>query len=219
MDHDNGACCAPSAGRDPVAAARSEGGFEVAANGSRDGMVRLGGSFLMGTRDRDQVPGDGEGPVREVHVSDFCVDMKAVTNADYRRFVDATGYVTEAERFGWSFVFHHFVSAEAAGNVDQAVAAAPWWWRVDGAAWFSPEGPGSDMDDRARPSSRPRLVGRRLRLRGVGRQAAADRGRVGARGPRRTPSEAVPLGRHADAGGPSSVQRLAGQVPGRQHRQ
>ena len=148
MDHDNGACCAPSAGRDSVAAARSEGGFEVAANGSRDGMVRLGGSFLMGTRDRDQVSGDGEGPVREVHVSDFYVDTKAVTNADYRRFVDATGYVTEAERFGWSFVFHHFVSAEAAGNVDQAVAAAPWWWRVDGAAWFSPEGPGSDMDDR-----------------------------------------------------------------------
>ena len=148
MDHDNGACCAPSAGRDSVAAARSEGGFEVAANGSRDGMVRLGGSFLMGTRDRDQVSGDGEGPVREVHVSDFYVDTKAVTSADYRRFVDATGYATEAERFGWSFVFHHFVSAEVAGNVDQAVAAAPWWWRVDGAAWFSPEGPGSDMDDR-----------------------------------------------------------------------
>ena len=99
VDHGNGACCAPSAGRDSVAAARSEGGFEVAANGSRDGMVRLGGSFLMGTRDRDQVSGDGEGPVREVHVSDFYVDVEAVTNADYRRFVDATGYVTEAERF------------------------------------------------------------------------------------------------------------------------
>ena len=207
MDHGNGACCAPSAGRDSVPAARSEGGFEVAANGSRDGMVRLGGSFLMGTRDRDQVSGDGEGPVREVHVSDFYVDVEAVTNADYRRFVDATGYVTEAERFGWSFVFHHFVSAEVVGNVDQAVAAAPWWWRVDDAAWHSPEGPGSGIDDRlehpvvhvswADASAHAAWAGKRL----------PTEARVGARRPRRPTPETVPLGRHADARRPPQVQR------------
>ena len=89
MDHGNGACCAPSARR---RSSRETHAVAVggAANGSRDGMVRLGGSFLMGTSDRDQVPGDGEGPVREVHVSDFYVDARAVTNADFRRFVDAT---------------------------------------------------------------------------------------------------------------------------------
>ena len=102
----------------------------------------------MGTRDRDRVHGDGEDPVREVRVSDFYVDAKAVTNAGFRRFVDATGYVTDAEKFGWSFVFHHFVSAEVARSVDRAVAAAAWWWRVDGAAWHSPEGPGSGVDGR-----------------------------------------------------------------------
>ncbi len=118
------------------------------ANGSRDGMVRLGGSYLMGTRDRDQVRGDGEGPVREVHVSDFYIDTTVVTNAEVRSFVDATGHVTEAERFGWSFVFHHFVSDEVARDVDQAVAAAPWWWRVDGTTWDRPDGPGSTIDER-----------------------------------------------------------------------
>ena len=148
MDHSGGACCAPSSGRDSTLTVPTAAGFDAAANGSREGMVRLGGEFQMGTGDRDQVCGDGEGPVRGVEVDDFYIDVTTVTNADFRRFVDATGYETEAEKFGWSFVFHHFVTDEVARDVDQAVAEAPWWWRVDGVACHRPDGPGSSVEER-----------------------------------------------------------------------
>ena len=43
--------------------------------------------------------------MREVSVDSFWVDRFAVSNEDFAEFVEATGYATEAERFGWSFVF------------------------------------------------------------------------------------------------------------------
>jgi sulfatase modifying factor 1 len=105
-----------------------------------------GGPFLMGGADADSFPADGEGPVREVTVTAFRIDPKAVTNAQYATFVKATGYRTEAERFGWSFVFDQFVTGEAADRVlDATVPQAPWWLAVEGADWRHPEGPGSDL--------------------------------------------------------------------------
>ena len=59
----------------------------------------------MGTEDREGFPGDGEGPVRPVTVSPFWIDAVAVSNDRFGEFVSATGYVTEAEKYGWSFVF------------------------------------------------------------------------------------------------------------------
>ena len=51
-----------------------------------DGMVELaGGEFLQ--------------------LAPFWIDACAVSNAGFARFVEETGHVTEAERFGWSFVF------------------------------------------------------------------------------------------------------------------
>ena len=71
-----------------------------------DTMAQLPeGAFLMGSEERLAYPDDGEGPVRRVRVSAFRMDRLAVTNADFRRFVDESGYVTEAERIGWSLVF------------------------------------------------------------------------------------------------------------------
>ena len=107
-----------------------------------------GGAFLMGSDDGAGFPADGEGPVREVEVSPFFIDETAVTNAQFGRFVRATGYSTEAERFGWSFVFHSFVPPKLARSVTQAVADAPWWWKIDGANWRRPEGPGSGIGRR-----------------------------------------------------------------------
>lgn len=112
------------------------------------GMVRLEGTFLMGNSDRFQFPGDGEGPVRKVELEPFYIDEISVTNEQFDAFVKDTGYTTEAERFGWSFVFHLFVSEDVAKSVDQAVAAAPWWWRVDGADWKHPEGADSGIEGR-----------------------------------------------------------------------
>jgi sulfatase modifying factor 1 len=112
-------------------------------------MILLeGGSFLMGTDDQEGFPTDGEGPVRSVTVSPFYIDRCTVTNEQFQRFGEETGYKTEAEQFGWSFVFHLFISSETAKNVKHVVQKTPWWWNVEGAYWKQPEGPDSTIEDR-----------------------------------------------------------------------
>src|ERR1044072_4646382 len=63
------------------------------------------GTFLMGAEGAECVAADREGPVREVGVGAFAIDPCAVSNSRFAAFVDATGHVTDAERYGWSFVF------------------------------------------------------------------------------------------------------------------
>lgn len=110
-------------------------------------MVRIpGGTFLMGTDSHEGYASDGEGPVRTVTVSPFWIDMQAVTNASFGDFVAATGYRTEAERFGWSFVFGGLLPEDFPPT--RGVAAAPWWRQVEGADWLHPEGPLSDIANR-----------------------------------------------------------------------
>jgi formylglycine-generating enzyme required for sulfatase activity len=123
----------------------------VARREAARGMVLVpAGPFTMGGDDPDAFPADGEGPVREVTLSAYRIDPKAVTNAQFAAFVKATGYVTDAERFGWSYVFYAFVRGEAVRRVlDAHVPEAPWWLAVEGASWRAPEGPGSDVSRRA----------------------------------------------------------------------
>jgi len=113
-------------------------------------MVGLGGgSFLMGTDDDIGFPDDGEGPVREVTLSPFRIDRTSVTNEQFQRFVDETGHLTEAERFGWSFVFRLFVSRKLVQRgIARKVEGLSWWYGVYGATWSRPEGPGSHVRDR-----------------------------------------------------------------------
>jgi sulfatase modifying factor 1 len=109
-------------------------------------MVRLGGeTFTMGTDSDVGFPADGEGPARDVMVDPFYIDRFTVTNAEFLQFVRDTGYTTDAERFGWSFVFENFVSAEDDSHVMQQVESAPWWSVVEGANWLQPEGPISSV--------------------------------------------------------------------------
>lgn len=111
-------------------------------------MVRLdGGPFLMGNESPQSFPDDGEGPVREVSLAPFWIDTKVVTNTEFAAFVDATGYVTEAEKFGWSFVFHLFLPADFPPT--QPVPGAPWWRQVFKSTWRTPEGAHSNLDGRA----------------------------------------------------------------------
>lgn len=108
-------------------------------------MVLLdGGEFLMGSEDRFAYPGDGEGPVRRVRVDAFWIDTCAVSNEQFAQFVTDTGYVTEVERFGWSFVFAGLLPDDFPST--RGVAEAPWWRQVEGADWCHPEGPHSDLD-------------------------------------------------------------------------
>lgn len=108
-----------------------------------------GGEFLMGTEDEEGFPGDGEGPVRKVVVSPFAIAATTVTNAAFGSFVRESGYRTDAERFGWSYVFHLLVSPEAMGAPIRHLRSAPWWLAVDGADWRHPEGPGSGVGQKA----------------------------------------------------------------------
>jgi formylglycine-generating enzyme required for sulfatase activity len=109
-----------------------------------------GGEFWMGTLDTEGFPADGEGPVRRVRLSPFRIARCAVTNDQFAAFVAASGYRTEAERFGWSFVFGAFVSRKLAGAVRGSPEDAPWWLAVTGADWRHPEGPGSSIGRRGR---------------------------------------------------------------------
>jgi formylglycine-generating enzyme required for sulfatase activity len=109
-------------------------------------MVTLdGGVFRMGSDDRFAYPDDGETP-REVSVSPFAIDACAVSNSAFAAFVDATGYVTEAEHFGWSFVFGGLLPDDFPPT--RGAAAAPWWRQVYEADWRRPEGPQSGITER-----------------------------------------------------------------------
>lgn len=102
----------------------------------------------MGSDDPLSYPADGEGPVREVAVEAFEIGATTVTVTQFGEFVDATGYITDAERFGDSLVFAGLLPADAPPT--RAVAATPWWRVVPGACWRNPEGPGSGVTSRAR---------------------------------------------------------------------
>ena len=111
-----------------------------------------GGTFRMGHADFPDAR-----PVRDVTVSDFWMDEHEVTNAQFARFVAATGYQTVAERpldpkdfpgvppemlQPGSAVFTPPASAVGLHNHLQ------WWSYVPGASWKHPEGPGSSINGR-----------------------------------------------------------------------
>ena len=103
----------------------------------------------MGAAGGTGFPADGEEPVRELTLRQYDIDVCAVTNAQFAAFVQATGFVTQAEQFGWSFVFHLFLRPKVAQSAIGSVAAAPWWLAIPSADWRHPEGSGSSVADRA----------------------------------------------------------------------
>jgi formylglycine-generating enzyme required for sulfatase activity len=107
----------------------------------------IGGTFRMGTNDTGFVE-DGEGPVRPVTLSSFAIACHAVSNLQFGDFVRATGYTTEAERYGWSFVFDGLLSDEARRASSNRARETPWWVAVPHAYWAQPEGPSSSILDR-----------------------------------------------------------------------
>lgn len=114
-----------------------------------------GGTFRMGSD--DFYP--DERPVHERTVAPFLIDVFEVTNEEFARFVDATGYVTVAER---DLDSSDFPGADPSALVPGAMVFTPttgpvdlrdWrqWWRWQpGAHWRCPFGPGSTIDDRMR---------------------------------------------------------------------
>lgn len=121
-----------------------QGGEQAEARApSPPGMLWIpGGEFAMGST----APGamEDERPVHRVRVTGFWMDATEVTNAQFRAFVEATGYVTTAEKppdFGGepgSMVF----------SVNGDSGPMDWWAWQPGADWRHPEGPGSDLSGR-----------------------------------------------------------------------
>jgi sulfatase modifying factor 1 len=144
------ACCTPS--REPTnGEAKAELAIDLpaATKPGHERMRRLdGGSFRMGSRSKEAWEEDGEGPVREVSVSPFWIDQFAVTNTEFSRFVGETGFKTEAERFGWSFVFHLHLAKKQREDLRETrgVAGLEWWLAVPGASWREPFGSGSNLE-------------------------------------------------------------------------
>jgi len=108
-----------------------------------------GGRFNMGTDSNEGFKDDGEGPVREVEIAPFLIDICAVSNLQFQFFVNDTGYKTEAEIFGWSFVFFNQLPTKKRENlVADTVSGLQWWAKVNGACWRHPEGLGSHLKKR-----------------------------------------------------------------------
>ena len=92
---------------------------------SKDGMILIPeGFFQMGTSDGMAF----ESPVHSVEINSIWIDEHEVTVVEFAKFVEATSYKTEAEKFGWSGVFE-----TESGE----------WTKADGANWQHPEGKGS----------------------------------------------------------------------------
>ena len=113
------------------------------------GQVRLpGGTFAMGDGTGEGYPADGETPVHEVTLSAFHIDPTPVTNVAFATFAKDTGYLTDAERFGSSAVFHLAFDGDRS-DVLGAAPGAQWWLEVRGACWRYPGGPGTSAAQRA----------------------------------------------------------------------
>ncbi|WP_421687358.1 formylglycine-generating enzyme family protein [Tritonibacter scottomollicae] len=104
-----------------------------------------GGFFEMGAR-KSSFPDDHDSPRRKTFVSPFRIAATTVSNAEFARFVEATGYRTVAEQEGWSYVFHLLLSNDRASL--QSPPGLPWWRKIDGAYWAAPEGPQSSIEER-----------------------------------------------------------------------
>jgi formylglycine-generating enzyme required for sulfatase activity len=127
---------------------------------SSDRMVWIpGGEFMMGSDDNEPV----EAPAHRVRVDGFWMDETEVTNAQFDRFVEATGYVTTAERApDWEELKKQVPPGTPKPPDDQLVPASmvftppdrsvslddfsAWWSWVPGANWRHPRGPKSSID-------------------------------------------------------------------------
>lgn len=108
-------------------------------------MVHIhGGRYSVGTN-KPIIVADGEAPEREVYVDDFYIDKYEVNNAEFKKFIDATGYETDAEKYGDSFVLYSLIKNLESKKLVSAVANVPWWLSIRKANWFHPEGPDSKI--------------------------------------------------------------------------
>jgi formylglycine-generating enzyme len=135
-----------------------------ASNSATEGMVWIpGGEFSMGTEDpRERICGGPDAmadarPIHRVYVDGFWMDQTDVTNAQFEKFVAATGYVTIAEKTPPAEQFP-LVPREklVPGSLVFTPSRDPlplddyrrWWRYQEGANWRHPDGPNSQITGR-----------------------------------------------------------------------
>jgi formylglycine-generating enzyme required for sulfatase activity len=144
-DRRGGSCCSLSGKPDA-------GGVPAAVD--REDMIYLaGGNFLMGSNSFYRE----ERPVRPAHVDGFWIDVYPVTNAEFRKFVEDTGYITYSERPPNPVMYPDADPALLVpGSLvfrkpDRPVSLRDnlaWWEYGVGADWRHPQGPQSSLAGR-----------------------------------------------------------------------
>lgn len=151
-DTQGAGCCTPARRAAPAGPAAEEPAAERDRAGAGQGRHRIeqavvpAQTFAMGDSGGDENRGDGETPVHQVSLASFSIDATAVTNNDFASFVEATGYRTEAETWGFSAVFHLALAAPAE-DIIGVPARTPWWRGVKGADWRHPGGRLSGLEE------------------------------------------------------------------------
>lgn len=129
---------------------------------STEGMVWIkGGEYMMGAADGDGRP--DEYPQHKVKLDGFWIDITEVTNAQFKKFIDATGYITTAEKKpDWEELKKQLPPGTSKPDESMLVASslvftppalpvplndvAQWWSWKEGADWKHPQGPGSNIE-------------------------------------------------------------------------
>lgn len=130
--------------------------------GSTEGMVWIkGGEYMMGAADGEGRP--DEYPQHKVKLDGFWIDITEVTNAQFKKFIDATGYITTAEKKpDWEELKKQLPPGTPKPDESMLVASslvftppvlpvplndvAQWWSWKEGADWKHPQGPGSTIE-------------------------------------------------------------------------
>lgn len=129
---------------------------------STEGMVWIkGGEYMMGAADGEGRP--DEYPQHKVKLDGFWIDITEVTNAQFKKFTDATGYITTAEKKpDWEELKKQLPPGTPKPDESMLVASslvftppslpvplndvAQWWSWKEGADWKHPQGPGSNIE-------------------------------------------------------------------------
>lgn len=130
-------------------------------NALHEGMIWIkGDEFTMGCSEKEGRP--DEYPQHNVKVDGFWMDATEVTNAQFQKFLDATGYITTAEKTpDWNELKKQLPPGTPKPDESLLVAASlvftppshavslkdasQWWSWIKGASWRHPEGPGSSI--------------------------------------------------------------------------
>jgi formylglycine-generating enzyme required for sulfatase activity len=129
------------------------------------GMVWIpGGIYDMGASDSDRMALSHEKPKHTVKVDGFYMDETEVTNAQFSRFIEATNYITTAERpVDWELIKQQLppgtpkphdslllpgslLFKKTKESVPNLYDFSQWWRWTNGANWKQPEGKGSSID-------------------------------------------------------------------------